>query len=124
MQLEDFVAQALAQLARGVMKAQGDLQDSEARVVPKMERLFSGSSSTNEAFGWAEATQDTPVFLVDFDVAVTVVEGTETKGGIGVVVGAFALGSQGRSDSTSSAVSRMKFKVPFLLPVHKSRRPT
>jgi hypothetical protein len=124
MQLEDFVAQALVQLARGVTKAQAELQDSDARVVPKMARLFSGSSSTNEAFGWSEDTEDTPVFLVDFDVAVTVVEGTETKGGIGVVVGAFALGSQGRSDSTSSAVSRMKFKVPFLLPVHTRKRAT
>lgn len=34
---------------------------------------------------------------MEFDIAVTSIEGTETRGGIGVVAGVFALGSQGKS---------------------------
>ena len=53
---------------------------------------------------------------VKFDVAVTATEGTGTKGGIGVVAGVFALGSQEQSSAEVSAVSRLKFAVPIALP--------
>ena len=53
---------------------------------------------------------------IEFDVAVTTTEGTETKGGIGVFVVAVGLGSQGKSDATNSSSSRIKFSVPIFLP--------
>jgi hypothetical protein len=60
--------------------------------------------------------------IVEFDVALTAMEGTGTKGGIGVVAGMFALGSTGQSKEESSSVSRVKFSVPLSLPTPKGKR--
>ncbi len=60
--------------------------------------------------------------LVDFDVALTVKEGTETKGGIGIFVGAFGVGSQGQSSAENASLSRVKFVVPITLPSLKSEK--
>ena len=53
---------------------------------------------------------------MEFDVAVTTSEGTETKGGIGVVVGAIVLGSHGKTDRSNISVNRIKFTVPIDYP--------
>lgn len=53
---------------------------------------------------------------VKFDVGITATEGSGTKGGIGVVTGVVALGSQGRSDKAVEGVDRIQFTVPILLP--------
>ena len=61
---------------------------------------------------------------VHFDVAVSTSEGTETKGGIGVVVGPVgSVGSQDQSDVASSSMSRIRFSVPVKLPVQPKARP-
>ena len=54
---------------------------------------------------------------VEFDVAVTASTGTATKGGIGIMVGAIGLGSQGKSEAQDSSISRIKFLVPMVLPM-------
>lgn len=86
-----------------------------------MRHILKGSDSGYEAHGWAKGEGDNLVFLVHFDVALTAEEGTKTKGGIGVVAGVFALGTQGAFNESSSAISRIQFKVPLLLPMHKKR---
>ena len=58
----------------------------------------------------------TPIRDVEFDVAVTVSKGSETKGGVLVVVGPWTLGSSGKSDSSSNSVSRVRFTVPIGYP--------
>lgn len=65
------------------------------------------------ALGWTESGD--LINMVSFDVAVTATDGTGTKGGIGIVIGAVALGSQGQSENRNEAVSRVQFKVPFAL---------
>jgi hypothetical protein len=45
------------------------------------------------------------------DVVVMVVEATETKDGIGLVVGPVAIGRKGQSNAENSTVSRIKFQV-------------
>ena len=57
--------------------------------------------------------------MVQFEIGITATEGTGTKGGIGVVVGAFALGSSGQSQRENSAVNRVTFAVPVILPVER-----
>jgi hypothetical protein len=41
---------------------------------------------------------------IEFDVAVTVIEGTQTKGGIGVFVGPIGIGSQGQSNVSNQSI--------------------
>lgn len=115
MQLKEFVAQTLIQISEGVAEAQQKTAESVGIVNPKIKNLFvrSQSGGTNLALGWTHAGD--LISMVSFDVAVTATDGTGTKGGIGIVIGAVAIGSQGSSENRNEAVSRVQFKVPFAL---------
>lgn len=119
MELKDFVRETLVQIAEGVSEAQKALVDSDAEVNPSVSRRFDVKSSN-----YGDSTSGKPIFLVDFDVAVTATEGTQTKGGIGVVAGVLALGSQGQSSAANSSVSHIKFMVPMALPYRKAQTPS
>lgn len=112
--LEDFVANSLVQIVRGVEKAQEQLDGSDAKVSPSMQTL-ADKNSIGRADG-ADNLQ--PVYNVTFDVAVVGTEDEKTAGGVGVVLGAFALGSKGESSEGTAQTSRIQFKVPILLPSH------
>lgn len=119
MDLETFIAQSLIQIANGVEKASDELKDTSAVVNPKS--VSGAHKGDMNVFGYLD-TKDShlrTVQKVAFDVAVVASEGTETKGGIGIVVGSIGLGSQGKSESESSSHSRIKFVVPMALPIPK-----
>ena len=121
MELKEFISQSLVQIIEGVKDAQSKVNSQTAKINPEMQRILNESSGGYAAFGWAKGGGPNPVFLVDFDVAVTAEEGKNTKGGVGVVAGVFALGTQGQSQKANSAISRIQFKVPLLLPIHGSK---
>jgi hypothetical protein len=50
--------------------------------------------------------------MVEFNVAITIKNSTETKGGVGIFIGAIGLGSQGKSEEGNSTLSTIKFSVP------------
>lgn len=112
MDLREFVTETLSQIVDGVKDAQGRTQVSGARVNPclTINPELAAKQGILIARGMAHAQ------LVQFDVALTAKEGTGTKGGIGVVVGAFTLGSTGQSQEENASVSRVKFSVPLVLP--------
>jgi hypothetical protein len=116
MNLKDFVSESLVQIVSGVAQAQEQLHGTRARVNPQMFTT-TDKNSIGQAHG---SDSDQPVYNVEFDVVVSAAEGTGTKGGIGVAVGFIGLGSQGQSEAKSGHESRIKFKVPLLLPTHKS----
>jgi len=112
MKLEDFVAEALTEIINGVKRAQEQVASTGARINPSGYKV---PFDRLEGRKWSSENGDTTE-TVEFDVAVTTTEGTETKGGIGVFVGAVGLGSQGRSEAQNSSVTRIKFSVPVVLP--------
>jgi hypothetical protein len=116
MNLQEFISQALVQIAAGIRDAGKEVRPLGAVVNPRHVRA--GSAPLANIVGYVDERkeQERAVHSVEFDIAVTAVEGKETKGGIGVVVGAFALDSQGRSEESNSSVSRIKFKVPIAFP--------
>lgn len=111
MDLRDFVAETLIQIADGVIQAQEKAAKIGARVNPK---LIGGADHAAQ-HGFLAAS-GTPAQIVQFDVALTVKEGSGTKGGIGIFAGAVTLGSSGQSNAENSSVSRVKFSVPLSLP--------
>ncbi len=116
MELQDFVAKTLVQIIKGVEQAQKEIGDSQAKVSPKLRNVFTETQAGGtQGLGWT-AEGDSLVSVVQFDVSVTAQEGQGTKGGIGVVTGIFALGSQGASDKASTAATRIQFGVPIKLP--------
>jgi hypothetical protein len=116
--LEDFVSETLSQIVKGVVAAQAAVRDSGAQVAPFMSenRGSTTVAKPDTGMGRAEGTMSMPVRPVEFDVALTTVAGTETKGGIAVFSGIISAGSAGKSEQSTQAVSRVKFVVPLLLP--------
>jgi hypothetical protein len=112
MDLKDFVSQTLCQIVEGVQAAQSQIEANGAVINPSFlgdykEVAKHGGGLMTNAGGYAQ--------VVEFDVALTVTEGTGTKGGIGVFAGAITLGSSGQSSSESTSVSRIKFRVPLTM---------
>lgn len=113
MDLKDFVSETLQQIVLGVKSAQEALKDEDASINPGLLRQHGAEPGKS---GLILAADDKYAQLVHFDVALQVKEGSGTKGGIGVVAGVFALGSQGQSTAESGSVSHVKFCVPITLP--------
>ena len=111
MELKEFVSETLRQILGGVKDAQGFAAEQGGKVVPKRITF-----RTDQGLQLWDHTDGTPIQMIEFDVAVTAVEGTATKGGIGVFVGAIGLGSQGQSSASNQSVSRIKFSIPVQLP--------
>ena len=56
---------------------------------------------------------------VHFDVGLTNTESGGKQGGIGVFLGALKVGAEGKTDTVTSAVTRVQFTVPVVLPLGK-----
>lgn len=111
MQLKDFVAESIKQIVDGVNEAMAYAAEKGARINPERQIL-----NANNASARSDPRNGASIETIEFDVAVTVTEGTQTKGGIGVFTGIVGLGSQGQSNATNSSVTRLKFVVPIALP--------
>jgi hypothetical protein len=113
MDLTTFVAETVSEIAEGVAEAQKRCAALGARVNPRVD------GKLPEANVWVDDDSNdrgTPAQLVQFDVALTAMEGSGTKGGFGVVVAAFTAGASGQTQGERSASSRIKFFVPLVLP--------
>lgn len=111
MDLKEFVSSVLTQIVDGVREAQSSQSVESGLINPN---LFASQGALHEK-GHLVSRHGQLVQNVEFDVALTVNEGTQTKGGIGVCAG-LIIGSQGQSDKSASSVSRVKFSVPLSLP--------
>ena len=107
MELETFIAETLRQIVKGVKTAQQHQDCEGAQINRKIETL--------SAMGGAPS-DETPPQQIEFDVAVTVTEESEKKGGIGVFTGVVGIGGQANSNTANCSVSRIKFSVPVVLP--------
>jgi hypothetical protein len=94
MDLKDFVSETLKQIIDGVKDAQQTANTKGAVIVP-----------------YSQGAEK-----IEFDVAVTAVEGTETAGKAGISVWSIGAGVSGKSESSTSTVSRIRFSVAVELP--------
>jgi len=113
MELKDFVSEALTQIIEGVHDAKEKVKDKGAEINP---HLIGGIDLVARHGGGIETSSGNVAHIVEFDIAVTIVEGKGTKGGIGIVTGAINLGSSGQSSTENSSISKIKFNVPLALP--------
>ena len=102
MKLQDFVKESLLQVINGVNDANAALDDNTGSINPRGRGVEKGRS-----------VNGSPIQDVQFDVAISVTEGSEVGAGLTVMgIGAKA----GLSESTGS-ISRIKFAVPVALPI-------
>jgi len=119
MELKEFVSQTLLQIIEGVKVAQENTKQHGAKINPVLTYTEMGTFRTPMVTPTSNITS--PVFLVDFDVAIIATEGEGIKGGGGLNVAAIRIGAQGESSSSNTQQSRVKFIVPITLPFEKDR---
>ncbi|MDB6063177.1 MAG: hypothetical protein JWM78_3280 [Verrucomicrobiaceae bacterium] len=114
MELKDFIKETLVQIAVGVEAAQTEVRDCGGFVNPAHRSDPKNNVETH--FGVLGNGQN--IFLVDFDISVTVVEetGADAKAKL-QVVSFLKIGVGIESSTSNSATNRIGFKVPLGLPV-------
>lgn len=112
MELNEFISNALSQLIDGIASAQEYAKNKGASINPSDKFV-----SDYDKISRTEKLQ--PVNIVEFDIVVTVGENKAIQGGIGIVVPEVNLGYQAKINSQKSAISRMKFSIPIMLPLQK-----
>lgn len=113
MELKAFISETLAQIVSGVREAQAATQQHGANINPT-DINFQRDGQFN---AYSSMPQD-----VHFDVALASAETGGVQGGIGVFLGAFKVGTEGKTDTQTSAMTRVQFTVPVVLPLGKSMR--
>jgi hypothetical protein len=117
MEIKEFVKETLVQIIEGVKDAQKQIgTDSDnGEIIPVLSRHRAGDNLISYS--------GNVVHNVHFDVAVTVAEGSETKGGAGIQVASLLEigGSKGKSASNTSQ-SRIQFHVPITYPNTKQKQ--
>lgn len=116
MQLDDFLKSCLEQIVAGIRGAQMAVVVHGACINPVVSVSRSDIKQFDEHSGTLRQN-------VDFDIAVTVAK--TAKSGAGLRVAAFGLGGtiDGGSDLEQSAISRIKFSIPVVLPKQLPRLP-
>jgi len=119
MKLREFISQALQDIVGGVQDAQESLP--EPRSDYESPIVSPPVYSSKEGMALMDSRPNPGYYprveLVAFDIGVTVAEGKQTQGGIGIVVGPVAVGSKGQSTSQNNQISRIQFTVPVKLPM-------
>ncbi|GAB6147333.1 hypothetical protein [Desulfocicer niacini] len=110
MNVQEFITTAITEIVAGVSEARDSTKEFGAIV--GSDKPY-GYVKDNKVMTDAKGRQIT---LVEFDIALTQADSTDTKGGIGVFLGSVSLGSQGASHGESKSQSRIKFTVPVVLP--------
>lgn len=110
MELQTFIEESLKQIISSVSNAAKDAEGHGAMLNPKQKQWRYG-----EGIYFDKATGRV-LNNVEFDIAVTATEGTQTKAGIGVAIANVVLGSQGQSEESNQQISRIKFSVPIVFP--------
>lgn len=110
MELKTFVAETLKQIVEGIITAQQDLK--ERNVIVNPPTIVEGRGLFYTAMDNAQKT----VQMVEFEVLLGQTEGLETGGRIGVFFASVGVGAQGKTETGSSAVNKMKFAVPMVFP--------
>ncbi len=114
MELKEFIKTALTEIVEGVSEASEEAGKHGATI------------GSTELYGYLKEAKVTtnvdslPVSQVDFDIALTEAKKSDTKGGIGVHLGALKLGSDGSSHNENGSHSRIKFSVPIVFNKPKS----
>jgi hypothetical protein len=109
MELEEFVAEALVAIQKGV-KAAIDLAESGG-TIGRINPIWSDN------IDWPKHVQ-----LVEFDIAVTAGEKSSAGGKGGVKVFSFEIAADGSKGVERSTVSRVKFSIPIVPPAQVTHR--
>ena len=108
MELKDFIKATLEQIVEGVASAQQSIKNSGGIINP-----------SNMAFhrdgAWNRYDHAMPQEVM-FDVGLTSTDKSGSSEGIGVFLGSISLGKKNEIGIEQTAVTKVKFTVPLILP--------
>lgn len=114
MDLRKFIAETLTQIIGGISDAQANMIEFQKG---KDSDYTAPYVNPNPASENHKKLSD-----IEFDVAVTVSEGSSAEGGGGLSVMGVSIGGKGASEQRNSSVSRIKFTIPVSYPyVYKKK---
>lgn len=108
MELKDFIKETITQIVNGVVEAQVEISKHGAEINPKRVQF-------KEAGQYNSYNSGKPQY-VEFDVGLTSIQKSGSSEGIGVFLGAISLGKKNDEGTELTAVSRIKFSLPVVLP--------
>ena len=111
MELQDFVSSSLIQIFAGIEKAQADTE-GKGHICPVIRKDSLKEANTIPAL----STEGHAIEFFEFDVAVTVDKSTESGGKLAISIGSIQIGGLGKKQAGQEALSRIKFRVPVVLP--------
>jgi hypothetical protein len=109
MKLRDFIRESLVEVIAGIREAQNS--EYGAYVVPRSDGGHKYAS--HERFSESARLKST---IVDFDIALTVEDSSSAGAEGGIRVLGLRAGAKGDKASKETAVSRIQFAIPLLLP--------
>ena len=114
MELKDFVKETLTQIAQGVQESIIPVQESGGYVNPATRTNTKNTDNSH----FASMPNGQNIFLVDFDVAITVEEDVGANAEAKLKVASFlSIGGGGDTSNKNSATNHISFKVPLAIPV-------
>lgn len=116
MQLDDFVATTLQQIVAGVQTAQASSTASGARINPQVEVPTMRAPGSQKATGLVDWETGTLIQEITFDVAITASKSGESGAGLKIAIPLVSAGLEGASSRQDSAISRIQFTIPVVLP--------
>ncbi len=118
LKLEDFIEDSISQIVNGITKAQEKIKKTGASI--NREGLKVSVPDLNGK-RYDERTLEIEE-RINFDIAITCEENTETKGkiSIGVLNLGLGLGSDGKSENKGRMLNKLNFSVPIIYPKIKN----
>lgn len=114
MDVREFVANTILQIVQGVADTQDQAQALKASVNPAIQNQAKGEQAA--ILGYTAAAQ--AIYLVEFDIAVTVGNELGAEGGGRLQVASLVnIGGKAKSTDKSESTSRVRFSVPIALPI-------
>lgn len=108
MELNKFIQNTLKQIIEGVADSQEFAKEKGAIVNPSSVKYFKDGKNSFHNNAMPQNVQ--------FDVGLTSINTEGSKEGIGVFLGAIKLGKDNQESNQVTAVTKVKFTVPLVLP--------
>ena len=118
--LKDFIKEGLQEVTEALVEFADDVRESGASPNPDGLNLYGDAS--NGKFLYAEpktegAEYKDVVTIIDFDIAITAIETSTKKRGVGIkVMSTFSAEGGVEKEVAGTSISRMKVSVPLRLP--------
>lgn len=108
MELKEFIKTVVVEIFEGVKEAQNIIKEDGSVINPY--------DWHNPNFDRESAFAVTDKAHIDFEVAITVSDNTESKGSVGIFIASLGVGVQGKNSTGNESISKIKFSIPVKYP--------